>query len=82
MPKHIIQDKTIMVRISWNPLRFHMLDALPKDRTFDAEHYHDNTLRPLVSLYSEAGENTIVVHADNASAIQLKRESPFVQQTG
>jgi hypothetical protein len=29
-PRHTIQDPKMMVTIAWNPLRFHLLDALPK----------------------------------------------------
>jgi hypothetical protein len=29
-----------MVTITWNPLGFHLLDALPKGNTFNSEYYH------------------------------------------
>jgi hypothetical protein len=28
-PRHTIQDPKMMVTIAWNPLGFHLLDALP-----------------------------------------------------
>jgi hypothetical protein len=33
-----------MVTIAWNPLGFHLLDALPKGNRFNAEYYHINIL--------------------------------------
>jgi hypothetical protein len=35
--RHTIQDEKIIAKIAWSPLGFHLLDALPKGRTFDAE---------------------------------------------
>jgi hypothetical protein len=46
-----------MVTIALNPLGFHVLDVLPKGRTFDAEYYRDNTLTALVSVRPEGGED-------------------------
>jgi hypothetical protein len=43
-----------------------MLDALPKDRTFDVEYYRDSILTSLVPLRPEAGGRKLVIHADNA----------------
>jgi hypothetical protein len=54
------------VRNAWNSLELHVLNALPKGRTFDAEYYRDNTLTALVSLRPEAGERKPVTHVDNA----------------
>jgi hypothetical protein len=34
----------MMVAIAWNPLGFHLLDALPKGDIFDAEYYRVNIL--------------------------------------
>jgi hypothetical protein len=47
-----------MVRIVWNPMGFHMLEALPKGRTFGAEYYRDNIPTALVSLRRERREKT------------------------
>jgi hypothetical protein len=36
-PRHTIQDPKRILTISWNPLGFHLIKALPKDMSFDAE---------------------------------------------
>jgi hypothetical protein len=64
--RHTIQDKEIMLTIAWNPLGFHVVDALPMGRIFNAEYYLDNILTALVSFLPEAVEEQLVVHADNA----------------
>jgi histone-lysine N-methyltransferase SETMAR len=56
-----------MVRIAWNALGFHLVEALPKDRRFNAEYFRDNILTELIRLRSQAGERNLVIHADNAS---------------
>jgi hypothetical protein len=35
-PRHAIQDPKMMVAIAWNPLGFHLFDALPKGNIFTA----------------------------------------------
>jgi hypothetical protein len=40
----------MMVTITWNPLEFHLLDALPKGNTFNAEYYRVNILREFLPL--------------------------------
>jgi hypothetical protein len=37
--RHTIQDPKRMATIAWNPLGFHLLDALPKDNMCNVE-YH------------------------------------------
>jgi hypothetical protein len=64
--KHRIQDKKIMVTIAWNPLGFHLVEALPKGRNFNAEYYGDHILAERIRFRSEAGERYLVIHADNA----------------
>jgi hypothetical protein len=39
-----------MLTIAWNPLELHLLDALLKGRTFNAECYCDNILTALLQL--------------------------------
>jgi hypothetical protein len=64
--KHTIDGKRIMVTIAWNPLGFHLVEALPKRRRFVAEYYRDNILTELIRLCPEAGERYVAIHADNA----------------
>jgi hypothetical protein len=42
-----------VVTIAWNPLRFPLIVALPKERTFNAEYYRDNVLAVLIQLQPE-----------------------------
>jgi hypothetical protein len=66
--KHTIQDTKIMVTIAWNVLRFHLVEALPKGRRFNAEYYRDTILTQLIRLRPQAGERNLVIHADNAKS--------------
>jgi hypothetical protein len=52
-----MQDKKRIATIRWHPLVFHLLDALPKGKTFHAEHCGDNILTALIPLRLEVGEN-------------------------
>jgi histone-lysine N-methyltransferase SETMAR len=63
--KHTIQDPTMMLTIAWNPLGFHLLDALPKGRTFNAEYHRDNILMELIPLRPQVDGRKLVIHADN-----------------
>jgi hypothetical protein len=65
-PRHTIQNPKIMVTIAWNPLRFHLLDALPKGNTFNIEYYRVNILTELLPLRPQADGKRFVIHADNA----------------
>jgi hypothetical protein len=79
--RHTIQDPKIMVTIAWNPLGFHLLDALPKRNTFDAEYYRVNILTKLLPLRPQVDERRLVIHADNAkphtARTCLRNELPF-----
>jgi hypothetical protein len=44
IPRHTIRDPKMMTPIAWNPLGFHLFDALPKESTFNAEYYGVNIL--------------------------------------
>jgi hypothetical protein len=55
-----------MVTIAWNPLGFHLLEALPKGRIFNLESYRDNFLTALIQLLREPGGGCRVIHADDA----------------
>jgi transposase len=57
-----------MAAVAWNPLEFHVLEALLKGRTFHAEYCHDGILTALVSSRSPGGGKELVTHMDNARA--------------
>jgi hypothetical protein len=46
----------MMVRIVWNPLGFHLVEALPKDRIFNGKYYRDNILTAFIPLLPTSGE--------------------------
>jgi transposase len=54
--------------IVWNPLRFHLLDVLPKGNgnTFDAEYSSFDILTERLQLRSQVDGRRLVIHADNA----------------
>jgi hypothetical protein len=59
---------TLRETIACNTLRFPLIVALPKGRTFNAEHYRDNILAALTQVQPENDGRKLVVHADNARA--------------
>jgi hypothetical protein len=59
-PRHIIQDPKMMVTIAWNPLGFHLLDALPKSNTFNIEYYSVNILTEFLPLRPQADGKRLV----------------------
>jgi hypothetical protein len=81
-PKHAIQNKTIIVMNAWNPFKFHMLDALPRGRTFDAECELENILTSLVPLRPDPGGRKLVIHADNAMARTAQKCIAFCAENG
>jgi hypothetical protein len=56
----------MMVTIAWNPLRFHLLDALPKGNTFNAEYCRVNILIELLPLCPQVDGSRLIIHSDNA----------------
>jgi hypothetical protein len=65
---------------AWNSLRFLLIVALPKGRTFNAEYYCDNVLAALTLLQPEDDEKKLVVHADNARAHTAQKCRTFVKK--
>jgi hypothetical protein len=80
--KHTIQDKKIRVTIAWNALGFHLVEALPKGRRFNAEYYCDNILTELILLRPQAGERNLIIHADNARPHTAQNCRTFVSKMG
>jgi hypothetical protein len=80
-PKRTIHDKRIMVTMAWNPLEFHMLDALPTGGTFDAEHDRDNIVTALVPLPPAPGAENLLFMQIIQVPIRLNSASPFMLTT-
>jgi hypothetical protein len=49
-PKDTIQDPKMVATIAWNPLGFHLLEALPKGSTFNTDYDCVNILTELLPL--------------------------------
>jgi hypothetical protein len=65
-PRHTLQDPKMMVTIAWNPLKFRLLDELPKDNTFNAEDRRVAILTGFLPLRPQVDGRRLVIHADNA----------------
>jgi hypothetical protein len=65
-PRHAIQDSKMMLTIRWNPLQFHVLNALSKSRPFNAECYRNNILRALFPLRPHADGGKFIIDRDNS----------------
>jgi transposase len=66
-----------MVTIAWNPLGFHLIKALPKGMSFNAEYYRDNILTELLPLQPQADGRRLVLHADNARVHTARKCQAF-----
>jgi histone-lysine N-methyltransferase SETMAR len=80
--KDMIQDKKMMVTIAWNALGFHLIEALPKGRGFNAECYRDHILTELIRFRREAGERYLVIPADNARPSTAQKCRTFCAENG
>jgi hypothetical protein len=70
------------VTIAWNVLGFHLVEALPKGRHFNAEYYRNNILTQLIRIRPQAGERNLVIHADNASPRAAQKCRTFCAENG
>jgi hypothetical protein len=83
-PHHTFQNPTMMVTITWNPLKFHMLDALPKGNSFTRGegYYRDNIFAGLVPLRPAGEERPFYLHADNARVDTAQKCRYFGRENG
>jgi hypothetical protein len=68
------------VTIAWNPLIFHLLDALPKGTTFNAGYYRVNIFTELLPLRPQVDGKRLVIHADNARPHTSRKYRAFSQE--
>jgi hypothetical protein len=73
----MIQDKKMIVTIAWNPLKFHLIESLPR-----AEYYHDNILAALIPLHPDVGGREFVIHADNTRVYMTGKCRAFYAENG
>jgi hypothetical protein len=81
-PPHPIQNPRMMVTIAWNPLGFHLLNALPKGGSFTAGYYRDNILADLVPLRQAGEERQLCLHADDARVYIAQKCRDFCRDNG
>jgi hypothetical protein len=63
-----IQSKKSMLRIVWNPSRFHFINILSNGCKFNASHYGTDILGPLVDWRAVQGREPnrkLIIHADS-----------------
>jgi hypothetical protein len=65
-PRYTIQYPKTMVIIARNSLGFHLIKALSKGMSFNAEYYRDNIVTELLPTLPQADGRRLVLHADNA----------------
>jgi histone-lysine N-methyltransferase SETMAR len=70
----------MMVTIAWNPLGFHLLDALPKGNTFNAKYYRVNLLTKLLPLRPQVDGRRPVIHAGNARPHMARKCRAFCEE--
>jgi hypothetical protein len=80
--RHRVQDRKIMVTITWNPLRFSLIVALPEGRNCNAEYSRDNILAALTQFEPEDNGRKLVVHADNARTKTAQKSQMFCEENG
>jgi histone-lysine N-methyltransferase SETMAR len=56
----------MMETIAWNPVGFHLLDALPKGNALNVKHDRVNILTEFLPLRLQVDRRRLVIHADNA----------------
>jgi hypothetical protein len=70
-----------MVTIAWNPLGFHLLDALPKGNTFNAGYYRVNILTELLPLRPQVDGRRLAIHADSARSHTARKCRTFCEES-
>jgi hypothetical protein len=71
-----------MVTIAWNPLEFHLLAALPKGNTCNAESYRVNIFTELLPLRQLVDGRGLIIHADNTRPHTRENAELFANKIG
>jgi hypothetical protein len=56
----------MMPKVTWNPLRLHLLDPLPNGRDLNAEYCRDNIFTAPVQVRLQVDGTKLIIHANNA----------------
>jgi hypothetical protein len=70
------------VTIAWTALWFHLVEAVPEGRRFNAEYYCDNILTELIRIRPQAGERNLVIYADNTSPHTAQKHRAVCVENG
>jgi transposase len=79
-PRNNIQDPKTMVTIAWKGLGFHLLDAIPKGNTLNAEYYRVNVLTELLPLRPQVDGRRFVTYTDNARPHPARKCRAFCEE--
>jgi hypothetical protein len=75
------QSPKFMLTVVWNPIGFHVLEALPKGRKFNA-HYYTNYIFVTISDWRRqtggTRPNKLWVHSDNARPHTAKMSRDYI----
>jgi hypothetical protein len=66
--RHTVQPPKLMLTVVWNPIRFHVLKALPKECKFNTQYSTNDILVAISDWRRQAGgtrPNKLWVHSDN-----------------
>jgi histone-lysine N-methyltransferase SETMAR len=72
----------MMVTSVWNPLGFHLLNALPKGSSFTGGYYLDNILAEVIQLPPTWAERKLRLHTDNARVHNAHKCQDFCRENG
>jgi hypothetical protein len=82
--RHTVQSAKFMPTVVWNPIRFHVLKALPKGRKFNAQYYTNDILVAFSDWRRQTGQtggtrpNKLWVHSDNARPHTAKMSRDYI----
>lgn len=83
--KRMISDEKVMITVFWNPNGFQVIDALPRDQTFNAYYYTNNILAPLSQMgqgFPDADGRRLTIHADNAKPHTARHTTQYIESHG
>jgi hypothetical protein len=79
--RHTIQSPKFMLTVVWNPIGFHVLKTIPKERKFNAHYYTDDIL-VAISDWRQQTEGTrpnkLWVYSDNAPPHTAKMSRDYI----
>jgi hypothetical protein len=59
---------------------FHVVEIHLKRKLFNAVHYIEHILQPILELYPESVRRRLVIHADNTKSHMARQSQEFCEQ--